>query len=133
MKYEENISRLKKLVTYLKKEESEVKNENEKCENEISEIRKSAQDKITKILSAKKKKLKTKETKISELQNEKMQILGSIFMMFSQGKITKDELDKAGKIESDLDMLEDKSNSKKQTDEATQPNNNSDENKDSNQ
>ena len=46
-------------------------------------------------------------------------------MMFSQGKITKDELDKAGKIESDLDMLEDKSNSKKQTDEATQPNNNS--------
>ena len=54
-------------------------------------------------------------------------------MMFSQGKITKDELDKAGKIESDLDMLEDKSNSKKQTDEATQPNNNSDENKDLNQ
>ena len=54
-------------------------------------------------------------------------------MMFSQGKIAKDELDKAGKIESDLDMLEDKSNSKKQTDEATQPNNNSDENKDSNQ
>ena len=41
-------------------------------------------------------------------------------------KITKDELDKAGNIESDLDMLEDKSNSKKQTDEAT-------ENKDSNQ
>ena len=36
-------------------------------------------------------------------------------------------------IESDLDMLEDKSNSKKQTDEATQSNNNSDENKDSNQ
>ena len=62
-----------------------------------------------------------------------MQILGSIFVMFSQGKITKDELDKAGKIESDLDMLEDKSNSKKQTDEATQSNNNSDENKDSNQ
>ena len=54
-------------------------------------------------------------------------------MMFSQGKIAKDELDKAGKIESDLDMLEDKSNSKKQTDEATQPNNNSDENKDLNQ
>ena len=53
--------------------------------------------------------------------------------MFSQGKITKDELDKVGKIESDLDILEDKSNSKKQTDEATQPNNNSDENKDSNQ
>ena len=36
-------------------------------------------------------------------------------------------------IESDLDMLEDKSNSKKQTDEATQLNNNSDENKDLNQ
>ena len=54
-------------------------------------------------------------------------------MMFSQGKIAKDELDKAGMIESDLDMLEDKSNSKKQTDEATQPNNNSDENKDLNQ
>ena len=62
-----------------------------------------------------------------------MQILGSIFVMFSQGKITKDELDKAGKIESDLNMLEDKSNSEKQTDEATQSNNNSDENKDSNQ
>ena len=58
-----------------------------------------------------------------------MQILGS----FSQGKITKDELDKAGNIESDLDMIEDKSNSKKQTDEATQLNNNSDENKDLNQ
>lgn len=133
MSYNDNISRLKKLVADLKKEEADVKNENEKCENEINEIKKAAQDKITKILSAKKKKLKTKETKISELQNEKMQILGSIFMMFSQGKIAKDELDKAGKIESDLDMLEDKSNSKKQTDEATQPNNNSDENKDSNQ
>ena len=67
------------------------------------------------------------------MQNEKMQIIGGIFLMFSQGKITKDELDKAGKIESDLDMLEDKRNSKKQTDEATQSNNNSDENKDSNQ
>ncbi len=33
-------------------------------------------------------------------------------MMFSQGKITKDELDKAGKIESDLNMLEDKSKAK---------------------
>ena len=62
-----------------------------------------------------------------------MQILGSIFMMFSQGKITKDELDKAGNIESDLDMLEDKSNNKKQKGEATQSNNNSDENKDLNQ
>ena len=35
--------------------------------NEISEVN---QDKITKILPAKKKKLKTKETKINELQNE---------------------------------------------------------------
>jgi hypothetical protein len=51
----------------------------------------------------------------------------------TQGKITKDELDKAGNIESNLDMIEDKSNSKKQTDEATQLNNNSDENKDLNQ
>ena len=33
-----------------------------------------------------------------------MQILGSIFMMFSQGKI----IDKAGKIESDLGTLESK-------------------------
>ena len=67
------------------------------------------------------------------MQNEKMQIIGGIFLMFSQGKITKEELDKVTAIENDLDMLEDKSNSKKQTDEATQSNNNSDENKDSNQ
>ena len=33
-------------------------------------------------------------------------------MMFSQGKIAKDELDKAGKIESDLDMLQDKNKEK---------------------
>ena len=38
-------------------------------------------------------------------------------MMFSQGKIAKDELDKAGKIESDLDMLEDKHNLKNFFDE----------------
>ena len=133
MSYNDNISRLKKLVADLKKEEADVKNENEKCENEINEIKKAAQEKINKINLVKKKKLKTKEQKISEMQNEKMQIIGGIFLMFSQGKITKDELDKAGKIESDLDMLEDKSNSKKQTDEATQPNNNSDENKDLNQ
>ena len=62
-----------------------------------------------------------------------MQIIGGIFLMFSQGKITKEELDKVTAIENDLDMLEDKSNSKKQTDEATQSNNNSDENKDLNQ
>ena len=67
------------------------------------------------------------------MQNEKMQIIGGIFLMFSQGKITKEELDKVTAIENDLDMLEDKSNSKKQTDEATQSNNNSDENKDLNQ
>ena len=133
MSYNDNISRLKKLVADLKKEEADVKNENEKCENEINEIKKAAQEKINKINLVKKKKLKTKEQKISEMQNEKMQILGGIFMMFSQGKITKDELDKAGKIESDLDMLEGKSNSKKQTDEPTQPNINPDENKDSNQ
>ena len=133
MSYNDNISKLKKLVADLKKEEADVKNENEKSENEINEIKKVAQEKINKINLAKKKKLKTKEQKISEMQNEKMQIIGGIFLMFSQGKIAKDELDKAGKIESDLDMLEDKSNSKKQMDEATQPNNNSDENKDSNQ
>ena len=45
-------------------------------------------------LAAKKKKLKTKETKINELQNEKMKILWSIFIIFSQDKITKDELEK---------------------------------------
>ena len=28
------------------------------------------------------------------MQNEKMQIIGGIFLMFSQGKITKEELDK---------------------------------------
>ena len=108
MSYNDNISRLKKLVDDLKKEEADVKNENEKCENEINEIKKVAQEKINKINLAKKKKLKTKEQKISEMQNEKMQIIGGIFLMFSQGKITKEELDKVTAIENDLSTLESK-------------------------
>ena len=108
MSYNDNISRLKKLVADLKKEEADVKNENEKCENEINEIKKVAQEKINKINLAKKKKLKTKEQKISEMQNEKMQIIGGIFLMFSQGKITKEELDKVTAIENDLGTLESK-------------------------
>ena len=52
--------------------------------------------------------LKTKEQKISEMQNEKMQIIGGIFLMFSQGKITKEELDKVTAIENDLSTLESK-------------------------
>ena len=108
MSYNDNISRLKKLVADLKKEEADVKNENEKCENEINEIKKVAQEKINKINLAKKKKLKTKEQKISEMQNEKMQIIGGIFLMFSQGKITKEELDKVTAIENDLSTLESK-------------------------
>ena len=106
MSYNDNISRLKKLVADLKKEEADVKNENEKCENEINEIKKAAQEKINKINLVKKKKLKTKEQKISEMQNEKMQIIGGIFLMFSQGKITKEELDKVTAIENDLSTLE---------------------------
>ena len=108
MSYNDNISRLKKLVADLKKEEADVKNENEKSENEINEIKKVAQEKINKINLAKKKKLKTKEQKISEMQNEKMQIIGGIFLMFSQGKITKEELDKVTAIENDLSTLESK-------------------------
>ena len=108
MSYNDNISRLKKLVADLKKEEADVKNENEKCENEINEIKKAAQEKINKINLVKKKKLKTKEQKISEMQNEKMQIIGGIFLMFSQGKITKEELDKVIAIENDLSTLESK-------------------------
>ena len=108
MSYNDNISRLKKLVADLKKEEADVKNENEKSENEINEIKKVAQEKINKINLAKKKKLKTKEQKISEMQNEKMQIIGGIFLMFSQGKITKEELDKVTAIENDLGTLESK-------------------------
>jgi hypothetical protein len=108
MSYNDNISKLKKLVADLKKEEADVKNENEKCENEINEIKKAAQEKINKINLVKKKKLKTKEQKISEMQNEKMQIIGGIFLMFSQGKITKEELDKVTAIENDLGTLESK-------------------------
>ena len=108
MSYNDNISRLKKLVADLKKEEADVKNENEKSENEINEIKKAAQEKINKINLVKKKKLKTKEQKISEMQNEKMQIIGGIFLMFSQGKITKEELDKVTAIENDLSTLESK-------------------------
>ena len=108
MSYNDNISRLKKLVADLKKEEADVKNENEKCENEINEIKKAAQEKINKINLVKKKKLKTKEQKISEMQNEKMQIIGGIFLMFSQGKIAKEELDKVTAIENDLSTLESK-------------------------
>ena len=108
MSYNDNISRLKKLVADLKKEEADVKNENEKSENEINEIKKAAQEKINKINLVKKKKLKTKEQKISEMQNEKMQIIGGIFLMFSQGKITKEELDKVIAIENDLSTLESK-------------------------
>ena len=108
MSYNDNISRLKKLVSDLIKEEADVKNENEKSENEINEIKKVAQEKINKINLAKKKKLKTKEQKISEMQNEKMQIIGGIFLMFSQGKITKEELDKVTAIENDLSTLESK-------------------------
>ena len=40
------------------------------------------------------------------MQNEKMQIIGGIFLMFSQGKITKEELDKVTAIENDLSTLE---------------------------
>ena len=43
-----------------------------------------------------------------EMQNEKMQIIGGIFLMFSQGKITKEELDKVTAIENDLGTLESK-------------------------
>jgi len=43
-----------------------------------------------------------------EVQNEKMQIIGGIFLMFSQGKITKEELDKVTAIENDLSTLESK-------------------------
>ena len=42
------------------------------------------------------------------MQNEKMQIIGGIFLMFSQGKITKEELDKVTVIRNDLSTLESK-------------------------
>ncbi len=43
-----------------------------------------------------------------EVQNEKMQIIGGIFLMFSQGKITKEELDKVIAIENNLSTIENK-------------------------
>ena len=42
------------------------------------------------------------------MQNEKMQIIGGIFLMSSQGKITKEELDKVTAIENDLSTIENK-------------------------
>ena len=42
------------------------------------------------------------------MQNEKMQIIGGIFLIFSQGNITKEELDKVTAIENDLSALESK-------------------------
>ncbi len=97
--YKESISRLEKLIFDLKKEESEIENENEIIENEIREIRKINQERIAKIISAKKKKLKNKEAKVLDLKNEKMQIFGAVLLMFSEGKITKDELEKVAKLE----------------------------------
>ena len=43
-----------------------------------------------------------------EVQNEKMQIIGGIFLMFSKDKIAKEELDKVTAIENDLSTLESK-------------------------
>ena len=43
-----------------------------------------------------------------QVQNEKMQIIGGIFLMFSQGKITKEELDKVTAIENNLSTIENK-------------------------
>ena len=42
------------------------------------------------------------------MQNEKMQIIGGIFLMFSKGKIAKEELDKVTVIGNDLSSLESK-------------------------
>ena len=42
------------------------------------------------------------------MQNEKMQIIGGIFLMFSKDKIAKEELDKVIAIENDLSTLESK-------------------------
>ena len=42
------------------------------------------------------------------MQNEKMQIIGGIFLIFSQGNITKEELDKVTVIRNDLSSLESK-------------------------
>ena len=43
-----------------------------------------------------------------EVQNEKMQIISGIFLMFSKVKIAKEELDKVTAIENDLSTLESK-------------------------
>lgn len=102
MNYDESLNKLRKITSDLAKEESEVTIENEKSENEINEIKKSMQEKISKIMTTRKKKLKAKESKINELQNEKMKIVGSIFMMFSQGQITKEQLDKVSAIEKEI-------------------------------
>lgn len=102
MNYDESLNKLRKITSDLAKEESEVTIENEKSENEINEIKKSMQEKISKIMTTRKKKLKAKESKINELQNEKMKIVGSIFMMFSQGQITKEQLDKVSTIEKEI-------------------------------
>ena len=52
------------------------------------------------------------------MQNEKMQIIGGIFLMFSQGKITKEELDKVTAIENDLRTLECKNKENKYLDKS---------------
>ncbi len=123
MNYDESLNRLKKIVSDLGKEEKEVASENEKSEAEINEIRRVASDRIAKIISAKKKKLKTKETKIGELQSEKMQIIGGIFMMYSQGKITKEELDKVSKLEEEIkSQSTSKNDSSKQDDNTSESN-----------
>ncbi len=122
MNYDESLNRLKKIVSDLGKEEKEVASENEKSEAEINEIRRVASDRIAKIISAKKKKLKTKETKIGELQSEKMQIIGGIFMMYSQGKITKEELDKVSKLEEEIKSQSTSKNDSSKQDDQTSDN-----------
>lgn len=106
MNYQESVTRLKKIVTELKKEQKEIEVENEKSDLEINEIKKNTQERIAKLILAKKKKLKTKEIKVSEFESEKLQILGSIFAMYTQGKITKEELDLAGTVEAEKEKKE---------------------------
>lgn len=106
MNYQESVTRLKKIVTELKKEQKEIEVENEKSDLEINEIKKNTQERIAKLILAKKKKLKTKEIKVSEFESEKLQILGSIFAMYTQGKITKEELDLAGTVETEKEKKE---------------------------
>ena len=135
MNYEESLSRLKKIVIDLEKEEVEVENENKKCDAEIDEIRKTTQEKISKLMQAKKKKLKTKETKINELQNEKMKIIGGIFMLFSKGKITQEELDTVSNIEKEIQknkVTKIDSNNTEDNSEKELPDNSKESSKDSN-